>query len=104
MDINEARAKVTEFESEVKRAKTSLNEYERMLFRCAALTRRMFGSEDIGQAISKGLRLISILRMIRTSLLLLEAASGPVGWITALAGLTMGVMMGGDMMMELDSG
>lgn len=89
---------------DVEKATNSLREYERMIFRCAALSQKMFGSSKFSVIISRAIRIISTLRMLRTALSLL---AGPVGWVSAVtgvAGVISAGMMAGDVMMEIGSG
>lgn len=82
----------------VEDATTQIRQLERLLFRTMSLLRRMGLPENVTAVINQIQRLITVLRMLRVSLLMLQAATGPWGWIMggmglAVAGLTMGDML-----------
>ncbi len=76
---------------------TQIQQFERLLFRSLSLLRRMGLPEDVTQGINTIQRMITTLRMLRISLLALQAAAGPVGWATALIGLTIGMAEAGEL-------
>ena len=84
-------------------ATNQIRSLERMLFRALSLARRMGLPEDISQGIDAIQRMITTVRMLRLSLLALQAASGPVGWATALMGLTIGMAEAGELTVDLPS-
>jgi hypothetical protein len=55
---------------------------------------------NIDQAIMKVQRLAMTIRLLHTSMLALEAASGPLGWALAIVGGISAAVSVGDLMME----
>lgn len=84
-------------------AATAIRQYERLLFKALSLARRMGLGDDINQGIAMMQKAISTLRMLRISYMALQAAAGPVGWATALLGLTIGMMEGGELISDVAS-
>ncbi len=67
------------------KAETQLRQVETLLYRSLALFGRLGLPENIDAAINKVERLVMVIRLLHTSAIALEAATGPVGW--ALAGV-----------------
>ena len=75
-------------ELNVQQVYTELQRIQTLLFRIIGLLRRLGLPEEIDYAIAKIQRVIMAIRLLYTSLLALEAASGPYGWALALVGFT----------------
>jgi len=72
-------------ELNVEQTLSEIRRLETLLFRTISLIRRLGLPEDIDALISKIQRTIMTVRILHTSLIALQAASGPVGF--ALAGV-----------------
>jgi hypothetical protein len=63
---------------------SQIRQYEMLLYRSLALAQRLGLPENIQQQIAEIQRLTMTIRLCHTALILLESASGPVGWALAL--------------------
>jgi len=75
----------------------NIRKYETLLYRSLALAKRLGLPEDISQQIEKIRQLIMAIRLAHTSMIALEAASGPVGWALATVGAVSAALTFGDM-------
>jgi len=64
----------------VEDAREQIQQLERLIFRTLSLFRRMGLPEEVAQIIDRVQRLISVLRMLRLTFMLTQAAAGPIGW------------------------
>lgn len=92
-NIDEMRAKVQAFRSDVEETKASVFELNRLIVRYFSLARRWGLPEPIMDAVGRLMQLRVAIMITYRSLMLLFAASGPVGWATGAAGLAAGGLM-----------
>ena len=85
-------------ELNVEQAYSEIRKLQTLLFRTFSIIRRLGLPENIEQAITTIQRLIMIIRLLHTTMIAFEAATGPIGY--ALAGL--GVIYAGVAMTNLD--
>jgi hypothetical protein len=78
------------------KADTELRQLETLLFRIMSLLGRLGLPPGADAAIAKIQRLIMIVRLAHTSLIALEAASGPIGWALAGVGIVSTAVSAGD--------
>jgi len=97
-NVREMRDEVRQLKQELNETRVTMVEMERLMFRYFALARRFGLPENMMEAIVSLQQMITTVRMLRTSITLLYTATGPIGWLTALGGATMGLMMLGDQM------
>lgn len=71
-----------------------------VLYRGLGLMRRLGLPEEIDSAIAKVQRLISILNMLRLTMIAVHVAAGPIGWALALIGVATFALDFGDFVME----
>lgn len=98
------RADTKQAEDDLKQLDVTLNEVISLAYGLTSILSRLGLNEDVTRALRQLQSLISTLNMLRTSMLALYAASGPVGW--ALAGIGVigaGVSMAGTVENMLDS-
>ena len=67
---------------------SQLRRVETLLFRTLSLVRRLSGSEDVSAAIMKIQQLVMTVRMLHTSLTLLQSTTGVGIALAAVGGLT----------------
>lgn len=79
-------------ELNVEQCLSNIRRMETLLFRTLGLLRRLSGNESIDAAISKIQRLVMIIRLTHSAILLLEKASGPIGWAFAIVGISTAVV------------
>ncbi len=72
----------------VEDATTHLQQYERLLWRTLSLIQRMGLPDDVNAAIEILQRITMTVRMLHTAIMLLNAASGPIGWAFFAVGAT----------------
>jgi len=70
-------------ELNTEQALSSIRQLEGLLYRSLALIRRLGLPEDMNQAIYEMQRMIMTIRLLHTAIILLESASGPIGWLRA---------------------
>lgn len=70
-------------EVNVEKAYQDLRRVQTVLYRTLDLVKRLSGDENIDQAITKIQRMIAIINQLRLTIIALEAASGPIGWLLA---------------------
>lgn len=77
---------------------------ETLLFRSLGLLRRLCGNESIDALIDKTQRAVMIVRLLHTSIIALEAASGPVGWALAGIGIVSAALSASDLVFDATRG
>lgn len=77
-----------------------MRKLETLFYRSLSLMNRLGLPANIDQAIMKVQRLAMTIRLLHTSMLALEAASGPLGWALAIVGGISAAVSVGDLMME----
>jgi hypothetical protein len=87
-------------EIDVSRTYDDVRKLETLLYRSFSLLNRLGLPANIDQAIMKVQRLAMTIRLLHTSMLALEAASGPLGWALAIVGGISAAVSVGDLMME----
>lgn len=85
-------------EIDASRAADDIRELNRLLTTYVALARRVGIPENIMEGIRRLQQLRIAIETTYRSLWMLYAASGPIGWITALGGLALGGLMLADQM------
>lgn len=75
-------------EVNVTKAYENIRRVQTILYRTISLLRRMGLPEDVDDAIAHIQKLISILNMLRLTMIAVQAASGPIGW--AMAAVSVG--------------
>ena len=75
----------------------SIRRLETVLYRSLALTRRMGLPDDINEQIYQIQRLVMVIRLLHTSMIALQAASGPIGWILGGIGVASAALSGYDL-------
>jgi len=88
-------------ELNTEQAQYQFKELERITFRTLRLVRRLTGVEEIDAAITKCMRLITIMRQVQMTAYLAMVASGPVGWGLMLVGAVSTAVSASDLMMSL---
>ena len=96
-----ARLEIQKLENNIESAKASVVELNSLLTTYLSLARRFGLPDDIMNALAKIQQLITIIRTLRLSLILLQTATGPIGWLTAAGSLAIGGMMASDFLMDL---
>lgn len=61
-----------------------VRQLETLLYRSLSLMRRLGLPEEVSQAIYVIQRLVMSIRLLHTAMIMLESASGPIGWGLAL--------------------
>jgi hypothetical protein len=92
--LDEVSAKARRTDLNVSRAITALST-------ALLLVRRLSGDEDVDAAVTKLLRLIQTLNMLRTMMIAVNAASGPWGLLFAGIGAVGTIFTVGDMVGSL---
>ena len=78
-----------------------LRRLEFILYRSMALLRRFSGDENVNTAILRIQRLIMTIRLLHTTINLLNVAAGPMGWaIAGLSAVATAVSIGDQLAME----
>jgi hypothetical protein len=72
---------------------TSISELNRLFTTYLSLARRTGLPESIVDALSRIYQLQAAIQALHRSILLLEVASGPIGWATALGGIALSAVM-----------
>jgi len=72
---------------DIREANVELSQLISVLYGVTSILSRMGLPPNVSKAIRELMRLISTVNMLRTSLIALQAASGPVGWAYAAVGL-----------------
>jgi hypothetical protein len=67
-------------EVNVEKSLSNIRQYEMILFRCLGLAQRLGLPDNISAGIREVQRMVMMVRLLHTTILALEAASGPVGW------------------------
>ena len=86
-------------EVNVEEATKDITELNRLFTTYLSLARRSGLPENIIEALARIQQLRVAIQTLYTSILLLEAASGPIGWLTAIGGVTLGAAMLTDQML-----
>jgi len=73
-------------EQQTQRTSPKLSQAISLAYGLLSIFKRMGLPDDVEAGISRVMRLISVLNMLRTSMIALEAASGPIGWALAAIG------------------
>lgn len=73
---------------DIREATAELRKYSTILYGTLGLARRMGLPEDVDEMITAIQRLIAQLNMLRHTMILLQTASGPIGWALALLSVT----------------
>lgn len=92
------REEIRRLELDVKKTQGAIRELDRMAERYMALAQRLGLPENIENAIHQAMRLKIALEAMYRSALMLQAASGPIGLATALAGIGISSIMLADSM------
>jgi len=87
-------------ELNVEQAYAEIRKLQTLLYRVVALLRRLGLPEEIDRALAIIQRTIMAARLLYTSLLALEAASGPLGWALAIVGVTSAAVSVADVAIE----
>ena len=87
-------------ELNVEQTYTEIRRLQTLLFRTLGLLRRLGLPEEIDRALAIIQRTIMAARLLYTSLLALEAASGPLGWALAIVGVTTAAVSVADIAIE----
>lgn len=85
--MSEEHEIIYELEVDNSKARASLRQVETLAYRVIGLFRRIGLPENIDAAIQKIQRAIATIRLLHSSLVALEAASGPIGWALAITGI-----------------
>jgi hypothetical protein len=88
--LKNVEIKTKQLNNDLPRTQSTLDSFkqlERVTIRCLALTRRMGLPDDVNNAITTLMRLISIIRMVQISINMMQMATGPFGFIMGAAGL-----------------
>jgi hypothetical protein len=83
---------------------SNLRRLELLLYRSLALASRLGLPENIDVAINKIQRMVMVIRLLHTSMIALEAASGPIGIALAAVGLVSFGVTTGDLVYDLTRG
>jgi len=87
-------------ELNVEQTYAEIRRLQTLLFRTVGLLRRLGLPEEIDRALAIIQRTIMAARLLYTSLLALEAASGPLGWALAIVGVTSAAVSVADVAIE----
>jgi len=87
-------------ELNVEQAYAEIRKLQTLLFRVLGLLRRLGLPEEIDRALAIIQRTIMAARLLYTSLLTLESASGPMGWALAIVGVTSAAVSVADVAIE----
>jgi hypothetical protein len=68
---------------DTERAEEDVGRLKTELMRVAAIVKRLTGDEDLARGIGLMQRTIATINAVRVAYLSLQAAMGPIGWITA---------------------
>jgi hypothetical protein len=91
-------------ELNVEECVSNIRKVEGLLYRSLALLNRLGLPEDMRQGIYLMERMVMVIRLLHTSLILLEAASGPLGWARALVGAGTAAVSFGDFFYDAGRG
>lgn len=91
-------------EINVKPTYEDIRKVQTVVYRYISLMRRLGLPENVDDAIEKMQRLIMISNQLRLSFIALQAASGPVGWALALAGLAGTALTTGEFLYDVTRG
>jgi hypothetical protein len=80
-NIAEAKAEVQDLSLAMDITYKELRQLEAIMFRVLLLARKAGLGEDQQQMVTRLMHVISILRILQRSLWLLEAQTGPIGWV-----------------------
>ena|SRR5271157_4699873 len=81
--IASIREAVQGLKDDVEDANISMRQGEMVLMRLGLAMERLGLPKDVREAITALMRVIQTVRLLQTTLMLLEAAEGPVGWLFA---------------------
>ena len=90
-------------ELNVEKAIGNIRQLETLLYRSLALVRRLCGNEDVDAAILKFQRLTMTVRLLHSAFIMLDSATGPIGWAIAIIGFIGGLVTAGEMALEMTS-
>lgn len=99
--VFDIKADITQATREFKDFNNVLSQSISALYGTMALMRRMGLPESQQEALRDLMRIISLLNMARTSILALQAASGPIGWAMAGIGLLGTALTASEFFMEV---
>lgn len=91
-------------ELNVEQAYANVRRLETLIYRSLALAGRLGLPENIDAAIAKVQRMAMMIRLLHTSIIALEAASGPIGWALAGVGLAGFAISTGDLIYDVTRG
>jgi hypothetical protein len=103
-NIDEMRRKVQDLTGDIKESTVELRQLEALMFRYVALIRRVGLPENMQRGITDMLRLITVIRSVHTSLIMLQAALAAtpgIGWLYALAAIGSSAFMASDLMLSM---
>lgn len=86
---------------DVEESVRELRRIETILYRYLGLMRRFGLPENIDEAVMRIQRLIAVLNLLRATLIAVQAASGPIGWLGAGAGALATIYGVADLAMDL---
>ena len=98
--LSEVHLVTFNLELNVEQTYTEIRRLQTLLFRTVGLLRRLGLPEEIDRALAIIQRTIMAARLLYTSILALETASGPLGWALAIVGVTTAAVSVADIAIE----
>jgi hypothetical protein len=81
----------------------NLRQLERLAYRALGLLQRFGLPEDVNQAVEKIQRLVMTIRLLHSAIIMLQTASGPIGWALALTAVGSAAFSIGDTLSMMEA-